>query len=112
VVSRAASVTDKVEVLEVRLNEPQAAEQFALRFPPGSVVHDTRLKPPLDFLVEPDGKMRELPPAEEAGRPPRPREPAGPWYWQYKWLLAGLAVVVVGLAVEYVARRRKGRKTL
>jgi hypothetical protein len=92
VVSRAAAVTETVEVLEVRLNEPQAAEQFALRFPPGCVVHDTRGKPPVDFLVEPDGKMRELRLGAEAARRPPPGEPAGPWYWQYKWLLAGLAV--------------------
>jgi hypothetical protein len=112
VASSGASVTDHVEVLEVRLNEPQAAEKFDLRFPAGCVVHDTRMQPPVDFLVEADGRMRELPRAEEGERPPPPREPAGPWYGKYQWLLAGLAVVVAGLAAEYAARRRRGRRTL
>lgn len=107
-----ARVTDRVEVLEVNLNEPQDPAQFSVRFPPGCVVHDSRTTPPLDFLVEPDGRMRELPRAEEAEIPPPPRGPAGPWYWKYKWLLAGLAAVVVGLAAEYAARRRRGRRTL
>jgi hypothetical protein len=106
----AALVMDKVEVLEVRLNEPQPAELFDLHFPPGCEVHDKRTTPAKNYVVEPDGSLRELPRAEEGELSPPPREPAGPWYWRNRWLLAGLGVVVVGLMVEHVARRRRGRK--
>jgi hypothetical protein len=103
-----ALVTDRVEVSEARLNEPQPAELFELHFPPGCEVHDQRTTPAHNY-IEPTGSVHEVTRGEKASHPP-PREPAGPWYWQYRWLLAGLVVVVGGLVAQYVARRRRGRK--
>jgi len=51
--------TTRFTILDLRLNAPQAPEQFDIRFPPGTRVYDQR-----DngwYLVQPNGELREDP---------------------------------------------------
>jgi hypothetical protein len=99
--------TSKVEVFEMRINEPHPAEFFDIRFPPGCVVRDTRTGPDKVYYVLSDGSMREI--SERTGEflhEPKV-QPAGAWYWRYRWLLGGLGVILAGLAWQYAARRKR-----
>jgi hypothetical protein len=109
VYSPAGSVrwTTTVEVLDMRLNEPQAAEQFDIQFPPGTLVSDNRNSK--SYRVQSDGNMRELSPSGE--EPPVSLEVSEePWYWRDRWLLISLGVLfTVALLLHSVQRRRSTR---
>jgi hypothetical protein len=94
--------TTRVEMLDVRPNEPQPAEQFSIQFAPGYFVSDYREALPRCLEVQPDGSMLQTYPTPEMMR--RLEEYNAPWYWRYRWLLGGFGVVCAGLAL-LVARR-------
>jgi hypothetical protein len=97
-------VTTKVEVLEMRLNDPQPAEQFDIQFPAGSQVFDIRNAK--NYRVQPDGTMRELSPSGEE-LPGSVPQPGDPWYRRNKWLLLSLGVVLAALVLPYAMRRKR-----
>jgi hypothetical protein len=99
--------TNRVDVLDMRINEPQPAELFDIEFPPGCVVQDGRTTSPKVYRVLPDGNMHEV--SERTGEPlPKTKvQPAGAWYWRYRWLLAGAGVILAGLAWQYAVRRKR-----
>jgi hypothetical protein len=99
--------THFVNVLEMRINEPQPAELFDISFPPGCEVHDDRTMPYKVYRVLPDGSMREI--SERTGEfLTEPKvQPEGAWYWRFRWLLAGTGVILAGLAWQYAVRRKR-----
>ena len=95
--SGAVAQTLSVEVLSLRLNEPQPAERFEIQFPAGLRVEDQRTF--RIYRVQPDGSLREdFPAGEEA--------PAVVDQWVV-WSLASVVVVLGILAVGYLNRRNR-----
>jgi hypothetical protein len=99
------SSTTRVDVVAMRLNEPQPAELFDVQFPPGTMVADQRNHK--EYRVQPDGSLRELSRVTGQELPVSEGQPEGAWYWRYKWLLAGSGVVLAGLAWQYAVRRKR-----
>jgi hypothetical protein len=92
-----------IEVLDLRINDPQPSEQFKIRFPPGCVVEDqTTMK---DYVIQDDGGMRERSPQGELLTDSIP-QPGTPWYRRHQGLLISGAVVVVLLAFTHFLRRK------
>ncbi len=97
--------TTKIEVLEVRFNEPQPAEQFDVVFPTGTTVIDDRND--LTFYrVQPDGSMREVSPSGEV-LSASIAQPGDSWYRRNRWILACLGMALVGLVLAGVLKRRR-----
>jgi hypothetical protein len=100
--------TNRVDVLELRINEPQPAELFDITFPTGCLVLDQRESRPTDYEVQPDGSWHRVRPTDEMlRRMELANQPQPAWYWRYKWLLAGFAVVCAGLVWQYAVRRKR-----
>jgi hypothetical protein len=95
---------DKMQVLELRVNGAQPAEQFELQFPSGTVVGDGRNGK--FYRVEPDGSMRQTFPVEKGPSGSVP-QPGAPWYQRHKWLIVGLAVVLAVAGLLYTVRRKR-----
>jgi hypothetical protein len=96
-------VTTRMDILDLRLNDPQPDELFDVSFPPGTEVHDNRENK--HYLVEPDGSLREVDPWGAAL--PRPAAPLKePWYQRYAASLVGLGLVLMGLLLAYLFRRK------
>jgi hypothetical protein len=93
----------KVQVLELRINDPQPAEQFELQFPPGTEVRD--VKQVKFYRVKSDGSMRELSRTGEE-LPGSVPQPGTRWYQRHKWLIGGSAVFCVVAGLLYLMRRR------
>lgn len=92
-------VTNKVEELDLRLNEDQPPELFDIVFPPGSEVADYTSMPYKNYLAQPDGSWLEL----------RGPEPVA-WYWQpTTWVYVGLGLGLGYVVLVGVLRIRKGR---
>jgi hypothetical protein len=97
-------VTTKVDVLEVRLNDPQPGELFDVAFPPGTDISDNRDNK--YFQVQPDGSFSEVGPNGQA-LPQPAAPPAAPWYQRYAASLIGLGLVLMGLLLAYLFRRKR-----
>jgi hypothetical protein len=96
----------KVDVLKIRLNEPQPADLFDLQFPVGCDVYDGRDNK--DYRVQSDGSMGEV--DRRTGKVLSQREPESVWYWRYRWLLGGFGVVCAGAVWQYIVRRKRRRR--
>jgi hypothetical protein len=101
-------ITTNVAILILRINEAQPAEQFDIQFPPGCHVQDHRNGK--DYLVQPDGMMREFSVATGDLLSGSVAQPGTPWVHRHKWLLASLTVVLLALilAVWLRWKRLKG----
>ncbi|HYT94680.1 MAG TPA: hypothetical protein VEL76_38545 [Gemmataceae bacterium] len=96
--------TTTFEVSEVRINQPQAAEEFDMLFPPATKVYDQRNNK--FYRVEADGTMREVSiRGEELG--PSVSQPGDSWYRRNTWLLVSVGVALLGLLSAYVWRRKR-----
>ncbi len=98
-----APTTTKVEVLDIRLNEPQAPEQFELVFPEGTQVYDERTGK--EYRVQPDGTMRVLSPSGEE-LPDFVTQPVEPWYQRNQGLLVCFGVILGCLVLRFALRKR------
>jgi hypothetical protein len=97
--------TDKVQVLELQLNDAQPAQQFVLQFPPGTDVMDARQTKM--YRVQPDGSMREVDLATGKELSRSVPQPGAPWYQGHQWLLVGLGVLLCAAAAFLLAWRKK-----
>jgi hypothetical protein len=103
----AALKTNKVQVLELRLNEPQPAERFELQFPPGAMVGDG--KDGKYYRIQSDGSMAQISPGgkELSGSVP---QPGAPWYHRHKWRIVGIALLFPVAGLLYAMRRKWWRR--
>jgi hypothetical protein len=102
--SGALLISTKVDVLSMRLNKPQAAELFDVRFPPGTQVNDHRTSK--EYRVQPNGTMREVSPTgKELGS--TVYQPGDSWFQHHRWLLVSIGVVLAALVVGYFIRRKR-----
>jgi hypothetical protein len=94
-----------VEILAMRLNEPQPAEQFDIRFPAGCRVSD-RDNGGKEYLMQPDGIMRELSPTGDVRASSEPE--ASDWRprW-FEWLLVGFWLVLMTVVWRYAVRNKR-----
>jgi hypothetical protein len=99
----AAGRTTTVEVLDLRLNEPQPAELFDLRFPPGTTFYDARAGKA--YRVQPDGSIGEDPIRPRTELPVAVVPPREPWYRRNKWLLIGLGAMLAALGLRHALQR-------
>jgi hypothetical protein len=101
-------ISTKVEVLTLRLNDPQPAAQFDIRFPPETFVNDFREgeRNAKYFRVQPDGSMREV---SSTGQELAScgSEPDASSNQRSPWLLLGIGVVVAAILLQKVARRKR-----
>jgi hypothetical protein len=93
----ALSDTTTVQVVQVRINEPVAAEEFDLTFPQQALVGDQDDK--TWYRVQPDGALRE----EELAAGP-------PWYRRPPWILAVTGVLLAAGPLAYALLRRARRR--
>jgi hypothetical protein len=93
--------TITIEVLEMAFNVPQPPERFDLVFPPGAYVQDNRTAGFKQYLVQADGSLRWLP------RPGEEEEPRGAWFESTKWLLAGVAAILLVLGFAYLRQKKR-----
>jgi hypothetical protein len=100
----AAGRTTTVEVLDLRLNEPQPADLFDLRFPPGTTFYDAR--DGKAYRVQPDGSIGEDPIRTMEELPVAVVPFREPWYRRNRWLLIGLGAMLAALGLRYALRRR------
>ena len=98
--------TTRVEVVELRVNEPQPPELFDIQFPPGTEVHDNKNNKL--YIVKSDGSMRELSTRGEE-LPGSVFQSGTPWYRRHQWLLVSLALALAVVAVGLVWVKRKKR---
>jgi hypothetical protein len=96
----------KIEILGMRINEVQSAEQFEMRFPPGAHVYDQR--DGKNYLVQPDGSLRESILGEK-DRPESEPQVDESFPSIAKWLLICLGVITVS-AVGHFATMRKAKR--
>jgi hypothetical protein len=103
--------TTRVTVLDLRLNVPIAAEQFELQFPPGTEVADYHTGKPTQgklYRVDPDGILREVPPA--ARNPATVGTKVFAFMDRYTpWIVTVGIVVVLGGIVLYVLHRTRAK---
>jgi hypothetical protein len=99
-------MTTTVEVLDLRLNDPQPADLFERQFPAGTYAVDrTTAK---RYHVQPDGSMREVSPeGEELSE--SFAQPGASWYEQHKGLLVGLVVAIAILICATALRMKRAR---
>jgi hypothetical protein len=95
--------TEKVDVLDLRINEPQPAEQFDVSFPERSLVYDRRVHK--EYRIQADGSMREVAPGGEE-LPGVAAPSSDSWYRRHLWLLIGLGAAILLWIVQYTLRRR------
>lgn len=97
-------VTNKVEVLDVRLNEPQAADQFEIRYPPGTQVHNNKINK--IYRIQPDGMMQEISLSGEllSGSV---AQPGDSWFRRNKWLSVATVCAAVLVILAIGIRRHK-----
>jgi hypothetical protein len=99
------------DVVEMRLNEPQPAELFELRFPPGTLIQDNHDLPTAKmYWVEGDGRLREL---SAAGGEPLPPVPPGgdSWLQDNQGLLIALGLALLAQVVALVWWRKRRNVT-
>jgi hypothetical protein len=89
-------VSTKVEVLEMRVNEPVSPDQFEFDYPPGTIVTDNRDKSRC-FRVQADGSMREVSSInyEELPDSSSITQPGDPLKWLFLSLLLATAMLVL-----------------
>jgi hypothetical protein len=92
-----------VEVVDLRLNEPQPADLFDLRFPPGTGFYDARDSKA--YRVQPDGSIGEDPVRTREDLPVAVVPPREPWYRRNKWLLMGLGTMFAALGLRHALQR-------
>jgi hypothetical protein len=91
-----------INVLDIRINEPQADEQFELQFPPGCYVEDHRNNKP--YRVQEDGRMREVSwSGEELST--TVDQPGLAWYQRHQWLLISAGALAVVFSGMFLVRR-------
>jgi hypothetical protein len=103
--------TTRAEVVSIQLNEAQLAEQFALSFPPGTNVIDNLKKKA--YIVQANGDMHEVTLAfTEIPNPVTvAAQPGIVWYEKYKLLLAGLAGMLILVALLLLILWKKKQST-
>jgi hypothetical protein len=89
--------TSTVDVLKIRLNAVQPAEQFENHFPAGTFVSEVDKHK--DYRVRADGSMREVSPTGEEQENSTVQV----------WLLVGLGVVYVAVVLKYTLRKRTAK---
>jgi hypothetical protein len=103
-----ALVTTRVEVVSLRLNEPQPADLFEMSFPPGTRVNDNGKKKA--YIVQANGDMHEVTPGfTEIPNPVTvATQPGVLWFQRYKWLILGLAGILflVGILLLIVWKKK------
>jgi hypothetical protein len=97
--------TMTVEILDLRLNDPQPPDLFDIRFPPGATFSDQRDNK--QYRVGPDGSIREEPLTNRGGSPETVALLAEPWYRRNKWLLIGMGGLLAALGIRQAARRMR-----
>jgi hypothetical protein len=93
-------ITIRVDVIEMRINEPLADDQLNPQFPEGTLVQDRRVGK--DFRVQSDGTRSEI----TLAGPPRSSDS---WFWRNRWPLGffGVLVVVALAALAFRVTRFK-----
>jgi hypothetical protein len=104
-------ITTKVEILDLRLNETQSANQYDMEFPPGCHLFDKTngyqdFRGFKEYRVQADGSLLEIGPD---GKPLSISLPqlGGAWLWRNKWLLGSLGVVLACFLLLYLRRRKR-----
>jgi hypothetical protein len=94
-------------VLSARVNETVSPDLFQVRFPPGTLVEDTRSLggPPRTYEIQADGELPEERPRTESPEP----LPPGLLSWSTARLLLGVVVVVAIISVLGRATLRRKR---
>jgi hypothetical protein len=94
----------EVEILKVEFNQPQAAEQFDLVFPPGTRVFDNRDNKEYDVAA--DGTLQVVDKDSTLGR----RSDGSPWYMRTRWLSYAVVITLLGLvSVLYLFKQLRGK---
>jgi hypothetical protein len=105
-------ITTDIDVVDARVNEPVAAEEFGLRFPEGTKVFrggDNKW-----YRVHADGTMHEMNPVTGEERGATVFQPGESWARRHRPLLTtGAALLVAGVVgwVVFFRRRRAARAT-
>ncbi|HEV3146686.1 MAG TPA: hypothetical protein VGZ47_22560 [Gemmataceae bacterium] len=97
-------VTHKIEIVEMKINEPQPAEIFIVQFPAGCRVQDQRTRPIMDYVAEPDGSLREFDFASDAPPPTRKS-----WYPPTIWLASAFGLILLVVLAIVIVRRSSAR---
>jgi hypothetical protein len=99
--------TCTVKVLNIRVNPSLAPEQFDLRFPEGTRVHDKRTGK--DYCIGSDGRMRELSATGEELESSI-AQPDDSWLQRHWGLVMAVGIVVAILVVSLIMRARNKAK--
>jgi hypothetical protein len=101
-------IEDHVEVLDAKVNGIVPQEEFDVRFPPGTTVHDNK-QGGKQYLVQDDGSMREKDRQHD-----EVSSQQAPGFFSRYWLqfVAALAVLGLLLLAGYLIRRRERRASL
>jgi hypothetical protein len=97
--------TWRVEMAEMRINDPEFAEMVDLDFPPGTRVQDQRTERHLDYLVDSVGSWCELPPIQVER--PSDSTPSLPWYQRDRPVAFGILAILALLILLVLLRRRR-----
>jgi hypothetical protein len=100
------AVTIKIDMLEMRFNHPNSAEQFQIEFPAGCLVFDHDANK--FYRVLADKSLREIDPG--ADRLPTPvATPSESWYQRSGGFLVAWAIVCIVTVLLYFLRRKVSR---
>lgn len=101
--------TSTVTITDIRINPEIDTGEFEITFPPGTHVHDQRVRK--EYRVNDNGEMRELDLYGQENGSSIP-QPGTPWITRNKWLLTGIAVTVIVFVVLVFRRRSRKREVL
>lgn len=95
----------KSEVVKLVLNETHSSDEFVFQLPPEWHVYDQRTQK--EYLVQPDGTMRERIPGTDRVMSDSIRQPGDSWYGAHKWQLCGMGVLGAFLVWNFSLKKKK-----